>query len=100
MNQAFKCKLRKLVNEGMNDWDELSDNILFAYRSSRHDSTKCAPFLLTYGREAHLPVELSGKKAKFDNDKDFESKLKDFQKLRKIVHANALANISKAQKCQ
>ena len=34
MNQMFKCKLRKLVNEGMNDWDELLDNILFAYRSS------------------------------------------------------------------
>ena len=84
----------------MNDWDELSYNILFAYRSSRHDTTKCAPVLLMYGREAHLPVELSGKKAEFDNDKDFESKLKDFQKLRKIVHANDLANIRKAQERQ
>ena len=81
MNQTFKCKLRKLVNEGINDWDELSDNILFAYRSSRHDTTKCAPFLLMYGREAHLPVELSGKKAEFDNDEDFESKLKGLLKL-------------------
>ena len=50
-----------------------------------------------YGREARLPVELSGKKAEFDNEEDFESKLKGLHKLRKIVHANALANISKAQ---
>ena len=35
-----------------------------------------------YGREAHLPVELGGKKAEFDNDVDFESKLKGLQKLR------------------
>ena len=72
------------------------DNILFAYRSSRHDTTKCTPFLLIYGREARLPVELSGKKAEFDNEEDLEFKLNGLQKLWKIVHANALANI-KAQ---
>ena len=71
MNQTFKYKLRKLVTEGMDDWDELLDNILFAYRSSRHDTTKCTPFLLMYGKEARLPVELSGKKAEFDNEEDF-----------------------------
>ena len=76
------------------------DNILFAYRSSRHDTTKCTPFLLMYGREARLPVELRGKKAEFDNEEDFESKLKGLQKLWKIVHANSLANISKAQERQ
>ena len=38
----------------MDDWDELIDNILVAYRSSRQDSTKCTPFLFMYGREARL----------------------------------------------
>ena len=75
------------------------DNILFAYSSSRHDTTKCTPFLLVYGREARLPVELSGKKAELDNEEDFESKLKGLQNLWKIVHANVLANI-KAHECQ
>ena len=37
----------------------LLDNILFVYRSSRHDSTKCTPFLLMYGREAHLPIDIT-----------------------------------------
>lgn len=63
MNQTFKSKLQVLVNDKMDDWDEHLDNILFAYRSSRHDSTKCTPFLLMYGREARLPVELSGNKS-------------------------------------
>ena len=46
MNQTLKFQLQKLVNDQMNDWDQLIDNVLFAYRSSRHDSTKCTPFLL------------------------------------------------------
>ena len=58
LNQTLKSKLQQLVNEHMDDWDELIDNILFAYRSSRQDSTKCTPFLLMYGREARLPIQL------------------------------------------
>ena len=100
MNQTFKSKLRKLVNEEMDDWDEHLDNILFAYRSSRHDTTNCTPFLLMYGREARLPVQLSGKKAEVGSEENFESKLKGLQELRRKVHANALANISKAQERQ
>ena len=100
MNQTFKFKFRKLVNEEMDDWDEHLDNILFAYHSSRHDTTKCTPFLLMYGREARLPVELSGKKAEVGSKEDFESKLKGLQELRRKVLANALANISKAQERQ
>ena len=41
------------------DCDQLIDNVLFVYRSSRHDSTRCTPFLLMYGREARLPIDLS-----------------------------------------
>ena len=52
LNQTLKSKLQKLVNEHMDDWDELIDNILFAYRSSRQDSTKCTPFLLMYHHAA------------------------------------------------
>ena len=48
LNQMLKLKLQQLVNEHMDDWDEV---ILFAYRSSRQDSTKCTPFFLMYGRE-------------------------------------------------
>ena len=39
LNQTLKSKLQQLVNEHMDDWDELINNILFAYRSSRQDST-------------------------------------------------------------
>ena len=58
-NQTLKSQLQKLVNDRQDDWDELLDNILFAYRTSHHDSTKCTPFLLMYGREACLPIDVT-----------------------------------------
>ena len=47
-NQTLKRQLQKLVNNHQDDWNELLDNILFAYRTSRQDSTKCTLFLLMY----------------------------------------------------
>ena len=59
LNQTLKTSLQKLVNESQNDWDELIDNVLFAYRTSKQDSTKFTPFFLMYGREARLPIDIS-----------------------------------------
>ena len=53
-NETLKYQLQKLVNEHQDDWDELVDNILFAYRSSRHDSTKSSPFLLLISRRPDI----------------------------------------------
>ena len=38
MNQTLKAALQKLVNENQDDWDQLLDNVLFAYRTSRQAS--------------------------------------------------------------
>ena len=68
LNQMLKLKLQQLVNECMDDWNELIDNILFAYQSSRQHSTKCTPFLLMYGREACLPIQLTQATSELDED--------------------------------
>lgn len=100
LNQTLKSKLRLLVNEHMDDWDELIDNVLFAYRSSRQASTKCTPFLLMYGREARLPIDLRRAETEIDDNDDFDLKVKHMLELRAKMHSNALANISKAQEQQ
>jgi transposase InsO family protein len=42
-----------------NDWDLYIAPTLFAYRTTKHSTTKIEPFFLVYGRSARLPVDLS-----------------------------------------
>ena len=46
------------VNETRNDWDDHLPFIMMAYRSSVHESTKCSPNLLMFGRELMLPTDI------------------------------------------
>ena len=89
-----------MVNDHQDDWDELLDNILFAYRTSRHNSTKCTPFLLMYGREARLPIDITLQAVSEphkDEEIDLETKVERMLEMQKKLHENALANIQKVQ---
>ncbi len=55
-NQTLYEKLAKLLDE-TDQWDEFVDPILMAYRTTKHSATGVTPFLLTYGREAILPID-------------------------------------------
>ena len=99
-NQTLKAQLQKMVNDHQDDWDELLDNILFAYRTSRHNSTKCTPFLLMYGREARLPIDITLQAVSEphkDEEIDLETKVERMLEMQKKLHENALANIQKVQ---
>jgi transposase InsO family protein len=39
------------------DWDLYVASTLFAYRTSKHSTTKMEPFYLVYGRSARLPMD-------------------------------------------
>ena len=99
LDECFnQTQLQKLVNDHQDDWDDLLDNILFAYRSSRQDLTKCFPFLLMYGREARLPIDLTRVPSDIAPDKlDFETKVQKMLELQKELHDKARINIEKAQ---
>ena len=40
-----------------NDWDLYIASTLFAYRTTKHSTTKMKPFFLVYGRSARLPMD-------------------------------------------
>src|ERR1044072_1408004 len=40
-----------------NDWDLYIAPTLFAYRTTKHSTTKIEPFFLVYGRAARLPID-------------------------------------------
>ena len=45
-NQTLQRSLVKLVNNNQDDWDELLDGVLFAYRTAKQKSTRVSPFEL------------------------------------------------------
>ena len=49
-------KLAKLAEE-TDQWDEFVNPVLMAYHTTKHSATGITPFLLTYGREAVLPID-------------------------------------------
>ena len=57
-NQTLERILSMLVNENRNDWDDHLPYVLMAYRASVHQSTKCTPNLLMFGRELSCPLDI------------------------------------------
>src|SRR5436305_4079453 len=58
--ERFNCTLCESlakVLEKENQWDEHIEQVLFAYRTTKHATTKRTPFFMTYGREATLPID-------------------------------------------
>ena len=51
--------LSMYVSSRHDDWDEVVDFVVFAYNTSRQESTGATPFYLLYGREAVLPIDVA-----------------------------------------
>ena len=51
--------LSSFVNDHQNDWDDHLPYVLMGYRASVHESTKCSPNLLMFGREVQFPLDMS-----------------------------------------
>ncbi|KAE9345171.1 hypothetical protein PF008_g8893 [Phytophthora fragariae] len=51
--------LRMFVSEAQSDWDLYLPRVLFAYRTSYHDSLGDTPFFSLYGRDPVLPLDLA-----------------------------------------
>ena len=50
--------LVKFASTKKETWDEHLDHCVFAYNTSRHESSLYSPFEVMFGRKATLPVEL------------------------------------------
>ena len=48
------------LSQDTNEWDTFIAPALFAYRTSKHSTTKIEPFYLMYGRNAKLPIDNQG----------------------------------------
>ena len=58
----MKNMLVKFIGTRKDAWDEHIDACVFAYNTSRQESTLHSPFEVMFGRQAVLPVELDTNK--------------------------------------
>lgn len=99
-NQTLNAQMQKLVNDKQDNWDELLPSILFSYRTSRHDSTRCTPFLLMYGREARLPIDVTRVGGTSSDEVDCTTKVEHMLEFQEKVYDKARSNVEKAQEKQ
>ncbi|XP_065893114.1 uncharacterized protein [Dysidea avara] len=57
-NQTIQNMLVKFVNEKKELWEDYLDTCVFAYNTSKHESSKYCPFAVMFGQQALLPVEI------------------------------------------
>ena len=50
--------MKPLQRQNLNDWDEVSPSVLFAYNARTHSSTGFMPFFLIFREEARVPCEI------------------------------------------
>ena len=58
MNRTLEAQLSKFVDEHHRDWDYYIPYLMMTLRSATHETTKCTPAMLQFGRELHLPIDL------------------------------------------
>ena len=57
-NQTLKNMIAKYVSSRKELWDEYLDACVFAYNTSRHESSLHTPFEVMFGRNAVISIEL------------------------------------------
>ncbi|XP_056176523.1 uncharacterized protein LOC130140629 [Syzygium oleosum] len=58
-NKVIINLIKRHLEENPREWDSLLSTVLWAYRTSKRSSTGVSPYMLTYGQEAMLPVEIT-----------------------------------------
>ena len=105
-NQTLQGMLVKVTQDRKEHWDKYLDSCVYAYNTSRHESTKFTPFELMFGRKAVLPIEIDIEKKDVDQQTEpfstelSSSALEAIINRRQKLLGEAKENILKAQQRQ
>jgi hypothetical protein len=58
-NQTLQGMLVKFIDKKKESWEDYLDTCVYAYNTSKHESSKYTPFEVMFGRRAVLPVDLN-----------------------------------------
>ena len=57
-NRTVAQMLATFVKGNRRDWDEHLPYLMLAYRSTLHESTRCSPNMMVFGRDLALPIDV------------------------------------------
>ncbi|XP_059627378.1 uncharacterized protein LOC132270196 [Cornus florida] len=63
-NKVIISIIEKMIEKYPWQWHNLLSEALCAYKNSKRSSTKVTPYMLTYGHDAVLPMEMTVKSAR------------------------------------
>ena len=90
----------KFVSANQRDWDEYLPLLLLAYRSSVHEITKQTPYIMFFGRQALLPVDLLCCPPCTEKKMSSNEYVLELQERLRKVHSIARTEMNKASDCQ
>ena len=87
--------LAKHVQDDRTLWDVSITTIVYSYNTSIHDSTRCSPFEVMFGRQGRLPVDSADEEEGLDLDE--EEGLDHLKARRADLNEQVKQNVAKAQ---
>ena len=95
-NRTLESMLAKVVSDHQTDWDYHLPQLLFAYRTTIHETTGFTPFHITFGRSPILPLEAMTGSLPQHRNKDVPSFLAKLHNSLHTAYTTVRAHIASA----
>ena len=102
-NQTLVNTVAKFAQKDQHTWDKKLSELVYAYNTAVHDSTKCTPFETMFGRQARLPVDFNTKdhyspeEMVQEHEAGEEPSISEMQSMRRKTEEVVKSNIVKVQ---
>ena len=92
--------LKAYSSDNLNSWDTYLQQVMMAYRSSPHCSSKVSPNKLIFGREITLTMHAVISRPKSENNADLSEYVMNLEDILRTCHDIARANLKVAARYQ
>ena len=99
-NKVIQNMLSMFVSTNQRDWDIHLPYMMMAYRSANHESLKCSPCEMMFGRNVELPIDIALGRPPEEPTTHSTEYVQELQQKLELVHEYARQNLSIASQKQ